>query len=438
MKPSAANSTGANAQTTRPASATNLFINTLALLFALAVLGWLITLGSGLPVQQAAFALILAYALPVIALEAIWLPRTGNNRHVGAAATGDRRQRSGVLIDKLIGLGVTLALVLIVYWLLPEYRGDFYDRYYAALTTLAPWFAVLAIPYVVWTDRRYGGQRDGYWHLAALVTGRHSAADLAVISQHLLGWLVKLFFLPLMYTYLLDKIGFYRSFDFSDVFGSFKAFFDFTLQSLFFVDLLIACVGYIMTFKATDSHIRSTEPTLLGWMVALMCYQPFWSFVSVQYLDYSTGKSWGSWFWDYPPLYVAWGTLILLLMVVYAWSTVSFGIRFSNLTHRGIITGGPYRYCKHPAYVSKNISWWLISMPFMLNVSASESLRACLLLLFLNGIYLLRARTEERHLSSDPVYRDYAAYIEEQGLLRWVGNRIPALKFSGDKLFHRH
>lgn len=416
--------------TSRPASATNLTINTLALVFALAVLAWLITLGSAVPVQQAAFILILAYALPIVALEAIWMPRTANNAHKQPPSS------VGQLIDKLIGLAATLTLVMGVYWLLPEYRGDFYDRYYAALTTLAPWFAALSVPYVVWLDRRFGGERDGYWHIAQLVKCNFRDVNWQLTSQHLLGWLVKLFFLPLMYTYLLDKIGFYRGFDFGEVLGSFKAFFDFTLQSLFFVDLLIACVGYVMTFKASDSHIRSTEPTLLGWMVALMCYQPFWSFVSAQYLDYSTGKPWGNWFWDYPLPYVIWGSSILLLTFIYAWSTLSFGIRFSNLTHRGIITNGPYRYCKHPAYVSKNISWWLISMPFMLNVSASESLRHCLLLLFLNGIYLLRARTEERHLSADPVYCAYAAYIEENGLLRRMGRWLPALKFSPGNLFH--
>ena len=34
-----------------------------------------------------------------------------------------------------------------------------------------------------------------------------------------------------------------------------------------------------------------------------------------------------------------------------------------------------------------------------------------------NLIYLLRARTEERHLSQDPVYRDYAAFIDQHGLI---------------------
>jgi hypothetical protein len=40
------------------------------------------------------------------------------------------------------------------------------------------------------------------------------------------------------------------------------------------------------------------------------------------------------------------------------------------------------------------------------------------LLLGLNGIYWLRAWTEERHLGRDPEYRRYAAWIAQHGLFR--------------------
>jgi len=33
---------------------------------------------------------------------------------------------------------------------------------------------------------------------------------------------------------------------------------------------------------------------------------------------------------------------VLLLMGGYAWATMAFGCRFSNLTNRGIVTRGPY------------------------------------------------------------------------------------------------
>jgi len=44
-------------------------------------------------------------------------------------------------------------------------------------------------------------------------------------------------------------------------------------------------------------------------------------------------------------------------------------------------------------------------------------------------IYWLRARTEERHLSRDPVYVEYALWIEKNGIFRWVGQAIPLLRY---------
>ena len=107
-------------------------------------------------------------------------------------------------------------------------------------------------------------------------------------------------------------------------------------------------------------------------------------------------------------IWTIWAAVIMAATTIYTWATVSFGVRFSNLTNRGIITNGPYRWVKHPAYVSKNFSWWFVSMPFLSALSATEALRASMALLLLNGVYYLRAKTEERHLSSDP---DYVAYV---------------------------
>ena len=106
--------------------------------------------------------------------------------------------------------------------------------------------------------------------------------------------------------------------------------------------------------QVTDSHVRSTEPSALGWVVALMCYEPISRGLWPAWFAYDAGRPWGHWLAGSPLLYQAWGLLILLLTAVYAWATVSFGLRFSNLTHRGIITSGPYRWLRHPAYLAKN------------------------------------------------------------------------------------
>jgi len=120
---------------------------------------------------------------------------------------------------------------------------------------------------------------------------------------------------------------------------------------------------------------------------------------------------------------------LLYCVVGYALCTVSFGLRFSNLTNRGIITGGPYRFTKHPAYLAKNLSWWLISVPFVSEQGVGAALRNCCLLGLLNCVYYARARTEERHLSRDPTYVAYALWINEHGLLRRLARALPWLRY---------
>jgi protein-S-isoprenylcysteine O-methyltransferase Ste14 len=78
------------------------------------------------------------------------------------------------------------------------------------------------------------------------------------------------------------------------------------------------------------------------------------------------------------------------------------------------VTNGIYGWLKHPAYLSKNASWWLLSIPSLSTASTSNAIRLCLMLLCLNAIYYLRAKTEERHLSWDPVYRDYAKWMRQK------------------------
>jgi protein-S-isoprenylcysteine O-methyltransferase Ste14 len=255
--------------------------------------------------------------------------------------------------------------------------------------------------------------------------GRWRGLDLALVGQQLLGWLVKGFFLPLMFTYFCDNLNKLLHYDLK-LLHSFQGLYDWAYFFMYFIDVSLVSMTYLMALKATDTQIRSTEPSMFGWVIALVCYQPFWSLISRQYIDYDTGVSWGAWLGGVPWLYGVWACLILLLVAVYVWATISFGARFSNLTHRGIITNGPYRYTKHPAYLAKNLSWWLISTPFILSGGVEATLRRCLLLGLLNVIYYLRAKTEERHLGLDPVYRRYSEWIEAHGLLRGL-NRIPLI-----------
>ncbi len=329
------------------------------------------------------------------------------------------------VLTKLAGLLGSVGFIALLYWLFPEYRGQpsFYVHYWAALAVLLPVWAVLAVPYLYWVDRRLAQPEDSLWQLGRLVLGRWRGLSVRVIGQHLLGWLVKGYFLPLMFTYFCDNLDQFLHYDWQRL-HNLGGVFDWAYFTMYFADVSLVSMTYLMSLKLTDTHIRSSEPTMLGWAAALLCYQPFWSQINNLYIAYDPGKPWGVWLSGIPWLFGVWAALILILVGIYLWSTVAFGGRFSNLTHRGIITNGPYRYSKHPAYLAKNLSWWLIAMPFMVNTTITEALRHSALLLLLNGIYYVRAKTEERHLALDPVYRQYLEWIDAHGALRFL-NKLP-------------
>jgi protein-S-isoprenylcysteine O-methyltransferase Ste14 len=212
--------------------------------------------------------------------------------------------------------------------------------------------------------------------------------------------------------------------------SQFPKFYDYTYTFIFSVDLVFVCSGYLLTLKIFDSHIRTVEPSFLGWIVAIQCYQPFWSFSHQHYLGYDDNLFWGHIFTKSKILYSSYGMIILSLLAIYSFASVSFGLRFSNLTNRGIITNGPYRYLKHPAYISKNLAWWMISVPFLSSVSWEKAVQHSLLLLILNFIYYLRAITEERHLSLDPIYVQYATALNEKGLFSALYKVFPFMKYN--------
>ena len=51
------------------------------------------------------------------------------------------------------------------------------------------------------------------------------------------------------------------------------------------------------------------------------------------------------------------------------------------------------------------------------------------LMLVWSQIYFMRARTEERHLSRDPTYVQYALRMNEHGVFAWLGRHVPGVRY---------
>jgi protein-S-isoprenylcysteine O-methyltransferase Ste14 len=111
----------------------------------------------------------------------------------------------------------------------------------------------------------------------------------------------------------------------------------------------------------------------------------------------------------------------LIFESIFVWATISFGLRFSNLTHRGVVTKGPYYFTRHPAYITKICAFFLIALPFADSRGTWQGVRNLLMLAGLAFVYWVRAKTEERNLSSlDPAYAMYSEQIHARHR-RWLG-----------------
>jgi protein-S-isoprenylcysteine O-methyltransferase Ste14 len=164
---------------------------------------------------------------------------------------------------------------------------------------------------------------------------------------------------------------------------------------IFAVDCGWALFGYSTESRWLGNKTRSVEPTAFGWAVCLACYPPYNNVLGT-YLPLDNGPqvvTSDNWL-------LALRAVTVFLFAIYAAATVSFGFRFSNLTNRGIVSRGPYKFVRHPAYLCKCSAWWLEHIPTI-------TLTKAFFLSLLCGVYALRAWTEERHLSMDP---DYLAY----------------------------
>jgi protein-S-isoprenylcysteine O-methyltransferase Ste14 len=389
-----------------------------------------IALQFGMDGPYAGLAGVAACGVPMV-LWSLLVDKVHLRRSTGIDWTAPRpiRDRLDISLVKLAGLWATWGAIAVAYCLARWYWDGGYRFAMEMLGTAAPWLFALSIPYVIWLDRYMVEPRDGAYAFGQIIVGAAGKPDRAEVENHLRSWLVKGFFLAFMLSIVPGNFADMVHLAVGNIFAGPVELARFLIALMFVVDVAFATVGYMLTVKPLDAHIRSANPTMAGWVAALICYPPFVLMNSGGPLDYHAGtQDWAWWFGAHPVLLWSVGTVLVLLTGIYAWATVAFGLRFSNLTHRGILTHGPYRWTKHPAYVSKNLFWWLSTLPFLVTSgSLTDMVRNTALLAVVSGVYYWRARTEEAHLSEDPVYVVYAAWMERNAplprLIGWVMGR---------------
>ncbi len=224
----------------------------------------------------------------------------------------------------------------------------------------------------------------------------------------LLFLLVKIIYLPMMTNFFLANLNSARYHLTPFITGQYNAdiqslhllIFPLLIDLIFLVDSGLYATGYALEAARCNNLVKSVEPTVLGWAVTLACYPPFNGFVNTYALWYSL---------DIPLFKNLWLTILaeivmILCYAVYVWGSISLGWKCSNLTNRGIVMTGAFAYVRHPAYIAKNLAWWIAMLPI-------ASVPAILTMSFWSFIYFLRAITEERHLLQDPDYQEYCKKV---------------------------
>ncbi len=240
------------------------------------------------------------------------------------------------------------------------------------------------------------------------------------------GLLVKIFFAPLMtvffcdqFQHLVSNIGYLlhglpQALDAGDyTHARFnRDLINISMALIFSIDVALAWCGYVIATRWLDNQTLSAEPTMLGWIVCVVCYPPFQNTLGLYFSIPGDHAILGI---ANPWLVSIFVVLMVLSYAIYMSATLWFGVRFSNLTHRGIIRTGPFAFVRHPAYASKNFAWWCVMFPYVIYNLPNSGLGAALFnilgLTFMTGFYYLRARTEERHLLADPAYQLYCQQV---------------------------
>lgn len=324
--------------------------------------------------------------------------------------------------EKFISITFFLMTLLIYSHLMAQFNIKLFSTFAFQYLLILPVLLILLPWYLRFCSKRQKSPDDEYARFGSCLLKQQKF----VFSEHkelVLQWMVKIFFIPIMVGGLLDVTEFLLSFNWdlkplTIISGLF--FFGLTF------DLIIASVGYVCASKVLGNEVKSTDTSVGGWFICLICYPPLLIFYQ-WFAKQTDDLLWHDWLSVDQPLYWFWAFIIITTWMIYWWSTAQFGWHFSNLTWRKLVDYGPYRYTKHPAYIAKNIYWWMHTVPFIGVATQQDLFRNLAGMVFVSTVYYLRAKTEERHLLKFAEYQEYATYIAQHGLFSRVKLKLQKL-----------
>ncbi|CRZ21157.1 methyltransferase [Kingella kingae] len=302
-----------------------------------------------------------------------------------------------------------------------EYAATFMT-FVGDMIFIIPVIILLSPFYITFVDRRLANPEDEYAKIGTMFVDKNKI-DVEIIKSFMLKTLVKSIFIPYMYGGFIGNLALLLS---TPVAAN-----PVTLSLLLFnigisIDMLVGVFGYLVTSSLINNQVKDTDRNFLGWAFALVCYPPLFDLLHNLHQQ-TDNLIWSDILPSNSIVYWIMFGAINVLWIIYWLATIEFGMGFSNLSWRKLVNTGVYRYTKHPAYVAKNLYWWLHTLPFCGVAWFSANWWHNMLALFGTSlVYYGRACSEERHLMKFPEYRAYAEHISKHGLFRKL--KLPFIK----------
>jgi hypothetical protein len=274
----------------------------------------------GMDGPHAGIAAVFACGAPMV-LWSLLVDKVHRNPSTGIDWRGGirtPREAFDISIVKLAGLWATWGAIALFYGTARWYWEGHYSYAMSLLTWAVIPLVALSIPYVIWLDRRLIDPKDGAYAMGQWIIGGAAGKPAeGAIGDHLRAWGVKAFFLAFMLSItpanFANVIGWRLADLWLDPLTYPVALANFLITVLFLIDVAFATIGYMLTMKPLDAHIRSANPHVAGWVAALICYPPFVLMGGGGPLDYHRGTAeWSVWLEHHPLLLSVWGGLLVL------------------------------------------------------------------------------------------------------------------------------
>lgn len=337
---------------------------------------------------------------------------------------------------KWVGSMTGLALVLFCWWAMQEYQRAQYSPLFVVLPDGLMITPIIVFLTHLFTEWRLGPSGGDGKDLGLFTLGRWKDAKWEGIRDELLTWFIKGFFFAINFCELPKTLKIFRGRE-EDILNMPWPQMQPVIVWISYA-LIIAAImpGYLFSARILGTHVRRIADTWFAYIVTLICYSPMVQGVFARWANFHPVtpesdwmKPWVSQFHGDEILLYTIGGLIIFFECIHYWAEGIFGLRSSNLCNRGIITAGPFHFCKHPVYAAKCASWLLIWLPFMSGDTWLECVWLTIAFIIVCVIFGARGWAEERILAEDPVYVQYALWIDQHGIFAWAGKLVPLLSF---------